>query len=298
MNAHSISGEHILLALIHDQRAMDSEFLRHLKEKYLDFDISIQNLSEASSPTSGKDFEDEEDEDEEFSPFKSDSRQKQDAQQSQKRKPQGNKTGTDTPALDKFGYDMTKAAAEGRLDPVVGRENEIERLAQILSRRKKNNPVLIGEPGVGKSAIVEGLALRINQRKVSRILFDKRVIGLDMAGMVAGTKYRGQFEERIKAVLDELSKNPDIILFIDEIHTIVGAGGAPGSMDAANMLKPALARGEIQCIGATTLDEYRKNIEKDGALERRFQKVMVEPTTPEETRSDSRKHQRQVPGPP
>lgn len=283
MNAHSISGEHILLALIHDQRAMDSEFLRHLKEKYLDFDISIQNLSEASSPTSGKDFEDEEDEDEEFSPFKSDSRQKQDAQQSQKRKPQGNKTGTDTPALDKFGYDMTKAAAEGRLDPVVGRENEIERLAQILSRRKKNNPVLIGEPGVGKSAIVEGLALRINQRKVSRILFDKRVIGLDMAGMVAGTKYRGQFEERIKAVLDELSKNPDIILFIDEIHTIVGAGGAPGSMDAANMLKPALARGEIQCIGATTLDEYRQNIEKDGALERRFQKVMVEPTTPEET---------------
>ena len=178
---------------------------------------------------------------------------------------------------------MTKAAAEGRLDPVVGRENEIERLAQILSRRKKNNPVLIGEPGVGKSAIVEGLALRIVQRKVSRILFDKRVVGLDMTGMVAGTKYRGQFEERIKTVLDELSKNPDIILFIDEIHTIVGAGGAPGSMDAANILKPALARGEIQCIGATTLDEYRQNIEKDGALERRFQKVMVEPTTPEET---------------
>ena len=190
---------------------------------------------------------------------------------------------SDTPALDKFGYDMTKAAAEGRLDPVVGRENEIERLAQILSRRKKNNPVLIGEPGVGKSAIVEGLALRIVQRKVSRILFDKRVVGLDMTGMVAGTKYRGQFEERIKTVLDELSKNPDIILFIDEIHTIVGAGGAPGSMDAANILKPALARGEIQCIGATTLDEYRQNIEKDGALERRFQKVMVEPTTPEET---------------
>ncbi len=166
---------------------------------------------------------------------------------------------------------------------MVGREKEIERLAQILSRRKKNNPVLIGEPGVGKSAIVEGLALRITQRKVSRVLFDKRVIGLDMTGMVAGTKYRGQFEERIKTVLDELSKNPDIILFIDEIHTIVGAGGSPGSMDAANILKPALARGEIQCIGATTLDEYRQNIEKDGALERRFQKVMVEPTTPEET---------------
>lgn len=185
--------------------------------------------------------------------------------------------------LDKFGNDMTRAAEEGRLDPVVGREVEIERLAQILSRRKKNNPVLIGEPGVGKSAIVEGLALRINQRKVSRILFDKRVISLDMASIVAGTKYRGEFEERIKAILNELTKNRDIILFIDEIHTIVGAGNAQGSMDAANMLKPALARGEIQCIGATTLDEYRVNIEKDGALERRFQKVMVEPTTAEET---------------
>ncbi len=189
----------------------------------------------------------------------------------------------DTPMLDKFGNDMTRAAEEGRLDPVVGREVEIERLAQILSRRKKNNPVLIGEPGVGKSAIVEGLALRINQRKVSRILFDKRVISLDMASIVAGTKYRGEFEERIKAILNELTKNRDIILFIDEIHTIVGAGNAQGSMDAANMLKPALARGEIQCIGATTLDEYRVNIEKDGALERRFQKVMVEPTTAEET---------------
>lgn len=190
---------------------------------------------------------------------------------------------SDTPMLDKFGNDMTRAAEEGRLDPVVGRETEIERLAQILSRRKKNNPVLIGEPGVGKSAIVEGLALRIVQRKVSRILFNKRVISLDMASIVAGTKYRGEFEERIKAILNELSKNTDIILFIDEIHTIVGAGNAQGSMDAANMLKPALARGEIQCIGATTLDEYRVNIEKDGALERRFQKVMVEPTTAEET---------------
>ena len=189
----------------------------------------------------------------------------------------------DTPMLDKFGNDMTLAAQEGRLDPVVGREVEIERLAQILSRRKKNNPVLIGEPGVGKSAIVEGLALRIVQRKVSRILFNKRVVSLDMASIVAGTKYRGEFEERIKAILNELQKNPNIILFIDEIHTIVGAGNAQGSMDAANMLKPALARGEIQCIGATTLDEYRVNIEKDGALERRFQKVMVEPTTAEET---------------
>ncbi|WP_303643674.1 ATP-dependent Clp protease ATP-binding subunit [uncultured Duncaniella sp.] len=179
---------------------------------------------------------------------------------------------------------MTQAAEENRLDPVVGRDVEIERLAQILSRRKKNNPVLIGEPGVGKSAIVEGLALRIVKRKVSRILFDKRVVSLDMASLVAGTKYRGQFEERVKGILDELAKNKDIILFIDELHTIVGAGNAAGSMDAANLLKPALARGEIQCIGATTLDEYRKNIENDGALERRFQKVMVEPTTPEETR--------------
>jgi ATP-dependent Clp protease ATP-binding subunit ClpC len=194
----------------------------------------------------------------------------------------GNKN-SDTPVIDSFGTDLTKAAEENKLDPVVGREKEIERLAQILSRRKKNNPVLIGEPGVGKSAIVEGLASRIIQRKVSRILFDKRVVNLDMASIVAGTKYRGQFEERIKAILNELVKNPDVILFIDEIHTIVGAGGASGSMDAANMLKPALARGEIQCIGATTLDEYRKNIEKDGALERRFQKVMVDPTTAEET---------------
>ena len=193
------------------------------------------------------------------------------------------KPSNDTPVLDNFGVDMTRAAEEGKLDPVVGREREIERLAQILSRRKKNNPVLIGEPGVGKSAIVEGLALRIVQKKVSRILFEKRVMMLDMASVVAGTKYRGQFEERIRSIINELQKNPNVILFIDEIHTIVGAGAAAGSMDAANMLKPALARGEIQCIGATTLDEYRKNIEKDGALERRFQKVIVEPTTAEET---------------
>ena len=195
------------------------------------------------------------------------------------------KNSNGTPVLDKYGKDMTKDAENGKLDPVIGREREIERLAQILSRRKKNNPVLIGEPGVGKSAIVEGLALAIIRRKVSRVLFDKRVVSLDMASLVAGTKYRGQFEERIKAVIEELAGNPDVILFIDEIHTIVGAGSAAGSMDAANLLKPALARGEIQCIGATTLDEYRKNIEKDGALERRFQKVMVEPTTAEETLS-------------
>ena len=280
MHASVIGGEHILLALIHDQRSMDSEFLKQFKEDYLNFDISIQSFGPGQFPPIGmgqkpNDEEPEiEDDDEPFETSMPGSGSKRSNSAKEK---------SDTPALDKFGYDMTKSAAEGRLDPVVGREVEIERLAQILSRRKKNNPVLIGEPGVGKSAIVEGLALRIHQRKVSRVLFNKRVIGLDMAGMLAGTKYRGQFEERIKAVLDELQKNPDIILFIDEIHTIVGAGGAPGSMDAANMLKPALARGEIQCIGATTLDEYRKNIEKDGALERRFQKVMVEPTTAEET---------------
>ncbi len=188
-----------------------------------------------------------------------------------------------TPVLDNFGRDLTKAAEEGKLDPIVGREKEIERVSQILSRRKKNNPILIGEPGVGKSAIAEGLALRIVQRKVSRVLFNKRVVTLDLASLVAGTKYRGQFEERMKAVMNELEKSPDVILFIDEIHTIVGAGGASGSLDASNMFKPALARGEIQCIGATTLDEYRQYIEKDGALDRRFQKVMVEPATVDET---------------
>ncbi|MGK0411862.1 MAG: ATP-dependent Clp protease ATP-binding subunit ClpC [Polaribacter sp.] len=188
-----------------------------------------------------------------------------------------------TPVLDNFGRDLTELAENGNLDPVVGRQKEIERVSQILSRRKKNNPMLIGEPGVGKSAIAEGLAIRIVERKVSRILFDKRIVSLDLASLVAGTKYRGQFEERMKALMNELEKNDDIILFIDEIHTIVGAGGATGSLDASNMLKPALARGEIQCIGATTLDEFRTNIEKDGALERRFQKVIVEPTTVEET---------------
>jgi len=188
-----------------------------------------------------------------------------------------------TPVLDNFGIDLTRAAEEGRLDPIVGRDKELERIAQVLSRRKKNNPILIGEPGVGKSAIAEGLALRIVNHKVSRALFNKRIVTLDLASLVAGTKYRGQFEERMKAVLNELTKNPDIILFIDEIHTIVGAGNATGSLDASNMFKPALARGELQCIGATTLDEYRQYIEKDGALERRFQKVLVDPTTPEET---------------
>lgn len=188
-----------------------------------------------------------------------------------------------TPVLDNFGRDLTKYAEDGKLDPIVGREKEIERVGQILSRRKKNNPILIGEPGVGKSAIAEGLALRIVQKKVSRILFGKRVVTLDLASLVAGTKYRGQFEERMKAVMNELEKSPEVILFIDELHTIVGAGGASGSLDASNMFKPALARGEIQCIGATTLDEYRQYIEKDGALARRFQQVIVDPTTPEET---------------
>jgi ATP-dependent Clp protease ATP-binding subunit ClpC len=188
-----------------------------------------------------------------------------------------------TPVLDNFGRDLTVMAEEGKLDPVVGRDKEIQRVSQILSRRKKNNPLLIGEPGVGKSAIAEGLANRIIQRKVSRILFNKRVVTLDLASLVAGTKYRGQFEERMKAVMNELEKNDDVILFIDEIHTIVGAGGATGSLDASNMFKPALARGEIQCVGATTLDEYRQHIEKDGALERRFQKVIIEPTSVDET---------------
>jgi ATP-dependent Clp protease ATP-binding subunit ClpC len=231
--------------------------------------------------------DDEDDEDENISPQKGPSGSSPQQPSPSAPKP-GNTTQTqkpvsDTPVIDNFGTDLTRAAAEGRLDPVVGRQKEIERLAQILSRRKKNNPVLIGEPGVGKSAIVEGLALNIVQHKISRALFDKRVINLDMGAIVAGTKYRGQFEERIKAILNEVTKNPNIILFMDEIHTIIGAGAASGSMDAANMLKPALARGEIQCIGATTLDEYRKSIEKDGALERRFQKVMVEPTTTDET---------------
>lgn len=275
--------EHVLLAIMRENQNKASQVL---EENEVTYQKVMDKLVPKAEPQSGLDFG-EEDEDEEegirrrpsndneaSSPFASDTRQATRTQQ---------KSNNDTPVLDSFGTDMTKAAAEGKLDPVVGREKEIERLAQILSRRKKNNPILIGEPGVGKSAIVEGLALRIVEKKVSRILFDKRVVALDMTSVVAGTKYRGQFEERIRAILNELKKNPDIILFIDEIHNIVGAGSAAGSMDAANMLKPALARGEIQCIGATTLDEYRQNIEKDGALERRFQKVLVEPTSVAET---------------
>ena len=273
-------AEHMLLAILKDG---DNLAATVLEENQVDYQSVYELLSMKSpNPRAGMGFtEDDEEDEEEMGMARSGGSGNTGAQaspQTTSRKPTN-----DTPVLDNFGIDMTRAATEGKLDPVVGREREIERLAQILSRRKKNNPVLIGEPGVGKSAIVEGLALRIIEKKVSRVLFDKRVIMLDMAGVVAGTKYRGQFEERIRSIINELQKNPNVILFIDEIHTIVGAGAAAGTMDAANMLKPALARGEIQCIGATTLDEYRKSIEKDGALERRFQKVLVEPTTAEET---------------
>ncbi len=274
-------SEHLLLALLKDKKTLINSIMNSFNVDYNSTLLYVKSIvdtrkdeeldDKTDSPIMGPNFTDDDDDDMKGRPYS--------------QNPQGgaSKITSDTPVLDNFGTDITKAAAENRLDPIVGREKEIERLSQILSRRKKNNPVLIGEPGVGKSAIVEGLALRIIQKKVSRILFDKRVIALDMASIVAGTKYRGQFEERIKAILNELSKNPNIILFIDEIHTIVGAGGSTGSLDAANMLKPALARGEIQCVGATTLDEYRKTIEKDGALERRFQKIIVDPTTSEET---------------
>ncbi len=280
LKSEVVDPEHLLLAIFHNSETQNMQFMSRFKEAGISYESLYKLLANVTdTPKMGAGFTDDEDDEDDILPGSS--QDKGDAKHQQTS--QSSKRGNDTPVLDKFGHDMTRAAEENRLDPVVGREVEIERLAQILSRRKKNNPVLIGEPGVGKSAIVEGLALRIVQRKVSRVLFDKRVISLDMASIVAGTKYRGQFEERIKAILNELSKNKDVILFIDELHTIVGAGNASGSMDAANMLKPALARGEIQCIGATTLDEYRKNIEKDGALERRFQKVMVEPTTIEET---------------
>ena len=268
-------SEHILLAIMKVKDNAAFHVLESNGVTYEKIKLTLQPDTHA-----GLGFSEDEDEDEDIR--QSPSGNKSNAAQQQAR-PAQKKPANDTPVLDNFGTDMTKAAEEGKLDPVVGRVKEIERLAQILSRRKKNNPILIGEPGVGKSAIVEGLALRIVEKKVSRILFDKRVLALDMTAVVAGTKYRGQFEERIRSILNELKKNPNIFLFIDEIHTSVGAGAAAGSMDAANMLKPALARGEIQCIGATTLDEYRQNIEKDGALERRFQKVIVEPTTAEET---------------
>lgn len=264
-----IGTEHLLLAILRDEDNIASQVLQQFNVSYDVFKSDTERnrsgvRGDAGSATGGDD--DFPDDDHRFTAPKrvSDIKSK-------------------TPVLDNFGRDLTKAAEDGKLDPIVGREKEIERVSQILSRRKKNNPILIGEPGVGKSAIAEGLALRIVQRKVSRVLFNKRVVTLDLASLVAGTKYRGQFEERMKAVMNELEKSPDVILFIDEIHTIVGAGGASGSLDASNMFKPALARGEIQCIGATTLDEYRQYIEKDGALDRRFQKVIIEPASHDET---------------
>lgn len=283
LKSPEVDTEHVLLAIMKDNENKAAEILESQEVTYRK--VMDRLVPHKEEPKDGLDFgEEDEDEDDGIRrrrPDEGNMSYRSEGQPVAGTKQQ--KSSKDTPVLDSFSTDMTKAAEEGKLDPVVGREKEIERLAQILSRRKKNNPILIGEPGVGKSAIVEGLAIRIVERKVSRILFDKRVVALDMTAVVAGTKYRGQFEERIRSILNELKKNPDIILFIDEIHNIVGAGSAAGSMDAANILKPSLARGEIQCIGATTLDEYRQNIEKDGALERRFQKVMVEPTTPEET---------------
>jgi ATP-dependent Clp protease ATP-binding subunit ClpC len=266
-----IGTEHLLLAILKDEDNIVTKTLEKFNVNYTIVRDELKNLltEEPRAQASGNPLDDDNDED--SGTFGSTGSKKV------------SDTKSKTPVLDNFGRDLTKSADEGKLDPIVGREKEIERVSQILSRRKKNNPILIGEPGVGKSAIAEGLALRIVQKKVSRVLFDKRVITLDLASLVAGTKYRGQFEERMKAVLNELEKSPDVILFIDEIHTIVGAGGASGSLDASNMFKPALARGEIQCIGATTLDEYRQYIEKDGALERRFQKVIVDPTSEEET---------------
>ena len=268
--------EHLLLAIMKQRDNLPARMLEDYGVQYgqLYNCFSIP----AKAPKADVGFE-EDDEEEADLPPQSKSEGKKTATRTEKKT---NKA-SDTPAIDAFGFDLTKAARDGLLDPVVGREKEIERVAQILSRRKKNNPVLIGEPGVGKSAIVEGLAQRINDRKVSRTLFNKRLVTLDMTSVVAGTKYRGQFEERMKSIIAELKANPDIIVFIDEIHTLVGAGNQAGQMDAANMMKPALSRGELQCIGATTLDEYRKSIEKDGALERRFQKIIVEPTSIEET---------------
>jgi ATP-dependent Clp protease ATP-binding subunit ClpC len=274
--ANEIGTEHLLLCILKDEDNVATKALQRFGVNYdatrTELEEYIKNPNDdirMEGPTSD---DDDSDDSGSFGASSGASQQKKGAESKSK-----------TPVLDNFGRDLTKSAEEGKLDPIVGREKEIERVSQILSRRKKNNPILIGEPGVGKSAIAEGLALRIVQRKVSRVLFGKRVVTLDLASLVAGTKYRGQFEERMKAVMNELEKSPDVILFIDEIHTIIGAGGASGSLDASNMFKPALARGEIQCIGATTLDEYRQYIEKDGALERRFQKVVVEPATPEET---------------
>ena len=270
-NSEQVATEHLMLAILHDDNNIVSQRLEYEGITFNKYKKEVEKLTpRVSEPEPTNVFQDEDEEDE--APT-----QTTDKQQNKKN------SKSSTPVLDSFGRDLTKAAEEGRLDPIVGRETELERIAQVLSRRKKNNPILIGEPGVGKSAIAEGLAQRIVEHRVSRTLYNKRIVVLDLGSVVAGTKYRGQFEERMKSILNELEKNPDIILFIDEIHTIIGAGNANGSLDASNMFKPALARGELQCIGATTLDEYRQYIEKDGALERRFQKILVEPTTPEET---------------
>jgi ATP-dependent Clp protease ATP-binding subunit ClpC len=267
-----VESEHLMLSILKNKENIATQILNQFD---VDYDMFKNELGFVKTDPKA-DFQDDEGDD-------YDEERKQYSQQQRASKGAANQPKSKTPVLDNFGRDITRLAEMGTLDPIVGREAEIERVSQILSRRKKNNPILIGEPGVGKTAIVEGLALRIIQRKVSRVLFDKRVVSLDLAALVAGTKYRGQFEERMKAIMNELEKNRDVILFIDEIHTIVGAGGASGSLDASNIFKPALARGELQCIGASTLDEYRMYIEKDGALDRRFQKVMVEQPSVEET---------------
>ena len=279
---NTVDEQHLLLAILHDH--VDNGAKEILEGNNMNYEDAYRffNKKEHHGNSNSLSMPEKEDEDED------DGLMSINGDNSQKSKQQTTATTTQrregkTPVLDNFSTDLTKAAAEGKLDPIVGREREIQRVTEILCRRKKNNPILIGEPGVGKSAIVEGLAQLINRRHTSPVLFNKRIVNLDMTSIVAGTKYRGQFEERIKALIKEIEQNPDIIVFIDEIHTLIGAGSTPGSMDAANILKPALARGTIQCIGATTLDEYRKSIEKDGSLERRFQKVMVEPTTTEET---------------
>ncbi|CAN5443883.1 ATP-dependent Clp protease ATP-binding subunit [soil metagenome] len=269
-----VESEHLMLSILKNKENIATQILNQFD---VDYDIFKNELGFVTSNPPAAEFSDENEDD--FD----EERKQYSQQQKAQRGGAANQPKTKTPVLDNFGRDITRLAENGTLDPIVGRENEIERVSQILSRRKKNNPILIGEPGVGKTAIVEGLALRIVQRKVSRVLFDKRVVSLDLAALVAGTKYRGQFEERMKAIMNELEKNRDVILFIDEIHTIVGAGGASGSLDASNIFKPALARGELQCIGASTLDEYRMHIEKDGALDRRFQKVIVEQPSVEET---------------
>ncbi len=268
-----VESEHLMLSILKNKENIATQILNQFD---VDYDTFKNELGFVTSTPPKAEYSDENDDD-------FDDEKRQYGQQPKAQRGSTNQPKTKTPVLDNFGRDITRLAENGSLDPIVGRENEIERVSQILSRRKKNNPILIGEPGVGKTAIVEGLALRIVQRKVSRVLFDKRVVSLDLAALVAGTKYRGQFEERMKAIMNELEKNRDVILFIDEIHTIVGAGGASGSLDASNIFKPALARGELQCIGASTLDEYRMHIEKDGALDRRFQKVIVDQPSVEET---------------